>query len=135
LSTTVLLTAEEAAAKLGVSRDFIYSHLDELPHKRLGDGPKAPIRIDAADLDAWGATKTAKVSGPLDAYREERRGLVNKISALRALPQTRKLVEPAHSNLVPGGMWVSDRTVADLTAEAEFNLLEIDRQIAQLEAA
>jgi hypothetical protein len=48
---TRLLTADEVATRLGVDRDYVYAHADELGAKRLGDGPRARLRFDPADLD------------------------------------------------------------------------------------
>jgi excisionase family DNA binding protein len=48
-----LLTVEQAAQLLSVSKWWVYTHQDELPVIRLGTGPKSPIRVDRAELDAW----------------------------------------------------------------------------------
>jgi excisionase family DNA binding protein len=48
-----LLTVEQAARILGVSKWWIYTHQDELPIIRLGTSSKSPIRVARADLDAW----------------------------------------------------------------------------------
>lgn len=45
-----LIDAEEAARRLGVSRDYVYSHADELGAVRLGDGPRARLRFDPSQL-------------------------------------------------------------------------------------
>jgi hypothetical protein len=41
-----LVSAAEAARRLGVSRDFLYRHADDLGAVRLGTGPKARLRFD-----------------------------------------------------------------------------------------
>lgn len=41
-----LVDAAELAAVLGVSRDTVYAHADELGAIRLGDGPRAPLRFE-----------------------------------------------------------------------------------------
>ena len=41
-----LLSASELAGRLGVSREYVYEHTDELGVIRIGDGPKAHLRFD-----------------------------------------------------------------------------------------
>ena len=50
-----LLTVDEAAAKLRVSRWSISRRVasGEIPALRVGSGPRAPIRIDEHELQAW----------------------------------------------------------------------------------
>jgi excisionase family DNA binding protein len=45
----------EAARCLGVSPRWIYKRAasGELPAIRLGDGPRAPLRVDPRDLQQW----------------------------------------------------------------------------------
>lgn len=43
-----LVTATELAELLGVHRSYIYEHADDLGAVRLGDGPRARLRFDAA---------------------------------------------------------------------------------------
>jgi len=57
-----LLTASEAAERLGVDRDFIYRHADELGAVRLGNGPRARLRFPEDALDAWTARDARKGS-------------------------------------------------------------------------
>ncbi|MGI9019196.1 MAG: helix-turn-helix domain-containing protein [Solirubrobacterales bacterium] len=49
-----LLTADEVARQLRVHPSWVYRHIasGELPALRLGD-ERSPLRIDAADLDAY----------------------------------------------------------------------------------
>jgi Helix-turn-helix domain len=47
------LTPEQVARVLGVSRSWVYQHQADLPVTRLGDGPRAPIRVDVEDLRVW----------------------------------------------------------------------------------
>lgn len=44
--TPPLVDAATLARLLGVGRDFVYSHADELGALRLGSGPKARLRFD-----------------------------------------------------------------------------------------
>jgi hypothetical protein len=43
-----LVSASEIARRTGFSRDWVYSHVDELGGVRVGDGQKPPIRFDPA---------------------------------------------------------------------------------------
>ena len=45
-----LIDAAEVARKLGVSRDYVYSHADEFGVIRLGKGPKPRLRFDPVIL-------------------------------------------------------------------------------------
>jgi hypothetical protein len=36
-----------------VTPGFVYAHAGELGAHRLGDGPRARLRFDLADVDAW----------------------------------------------------------------------------------
>lgn len=45
---TPLVDAATLATELGVSRDWVYEHSDELGVLRLGNGPKARLRFDVA---------------------------------------------------------------------------------------
>jgi len=49
-----LWSVPEAARHLGVSRSFVYRHLEEIPHIRVGD---RTTRFRPADLDAWLSTR------------------------------------------------------------------------------
>jgi hypothetical protein len=44
-----LLDAGELAGRLGVSREWVYEHANELGAVRLGDGPRARLRFDPND--------------------------------------------------------------------------------------
>lgn len=41
-----LMTAEQVADHLGVSRSWVYEHAQDLGAIKLGPGPKAPLRFD-----------------------------------------------------------------------------------------
>lgn len=51
----VLLDPKEVARRLGVSRDYVYEHCDELGVIRLGDGPRARLRFDPRRVAAYEA--------------------------------------------------------------------------------
>jgi excisionase family DNA binding protein len=48
-----LLTVEQVAELLAVTPAWVYMHQRELPVVRLGDGPKAAIRVSREDLGQW----------------------------------------------------------------------------------
>ena len=41
-----LVDAATLATALGVSRDFVYAHANELGGERIGSGPRGPLRFD-----------------------------------------------------------------------------------------
>jgi hypothetical protein len=45
---TPLMSATDAATRLGVGRAWVYRHASALGGKRLGDGPRARLRFDPA---------------------------------------------------------------------------------------
>jgi hypothetical protein len=60
---TDLLDAASVAATLGVSRDYVYAHWQELGGKRLGSGPRGRLRFDLdRALAAWTPCSTRKES-------------------------------------------------------------------------
>lgn len=50
---TELLTVEQVARALNVSKGFVYSHAQELGGYALNDAPNAPLRFSAPAIDAW----------------------------------------------------------------------------------
>lgn len=46
-----LVTAQELAVYLDVSPDWVYGNADLLRARRLGTGPRAPLRFSIADAD------------------------------------------------------------------------------------
>ena len=48
-----LLTADEVAAYLAVDVDFVYDHAGEPGAIRLGDGPRARLRLRVERVDEW----------------------------------------------------------------------------------
>jgi hypothetical protein len=49
---TALVDAASVAEHLGVSRDYVYEHADDLGARRLGSGPRARLRFDLAEVDS-----------------------------------------------------------------------------------
>jgi hypothetical protein len=68
----VLLDPKEVARRLGVSRDFVYEHSEELGAVRLGDGPRARLRFDSRRVAAFEAAGPA-APPPRRAPRPPRR--------------------------------------------------------------
>lgn len=60
--TRRLLTADQLAERLGCDRRYVYrlTYERRIPFHKLGSGPKAPVRFDEADVDAF-----------IEAYRVE----------------------------------------------------------------
>lgn len=50
-TATRWLTAEQVAARLGLSRATVYERADELGAVRIGSGPRGRLRFDAAVID------------------------------------------------------------------------------------
>jgi excisionase family DNA binding protein len=50
-----LLSVKETASRLGVSQESVRRRIRDgsIPAVKLGSGPKAPFRIDEAELEAW----------------------------------------------------------------------------------
>lgn len=48
-----LRTVAEVADYLGVKVSFVREHAAEMGAKRLGQGSKAPLRFDLADVEKW----------------------------------------------------------------------------------
>jgi excisionase family DNA binding protein len=52
---TTLLTPQQVAARLGVTRATVYRRIREgvIPAVQLGPEPRSAIRVDARDLERW----------------------------------------------------------------------------------
>jgi hypothetical protein len=58
-----LVDAAAVADTLGVSRDCVYAHADELGGKHIGNGPRGRLRFDLDQaLAAWTSRSTSKES-------------------------------------------------------------------------
>lgn len=71
-----LIDPIEAARRLGVSRDFVYEHREELGVIRLGDGPRARLRFDprrvaAFDIPAAAPPRRVRQRPPRRAQRSD----------------------------------------------------------------
>jgi len=71
VEVTEKLDAAAVAKRLGVSREYVYDHAEELGGERLGSGPKSPWRYDPAKLE--GANSTVPADIPARPTRRRRR--------------------------------------------------------------
>ena len=53
VGSTTWLSAEEVAERLGVSRDFVYAHQEELGAQRLSTGARPRLRFDTRSVDRF----------------------------------------------------------------------------------
>lgn len=60
----MLLTAEQAAKRLGRGRQWVYEHAAEIGAARLGDGPKARLGIPAGAIARYLHEQAAKTATP-----------------------------------------------------------------------
>jgi hypothetical protein len=86
-----LVDAATLARALGVSREFVYRHQRELGARRIGTGPKAPIRFELAGAlrahggDAEPAEAAPSTNRPIRRRADLRVPLLPvRTSALRA---------------------------------------------------
>jgi len=85
-----LVTADELARYLGVSRAFVYQHADDLGAQRLGTGPRARLRFSptvARQVVARKSEPTTTAAPPRRRARADRRP---PGSVLRSRPPTRR---------------------------------------------
>jgi hypothetical protein len=66
--------AAEIARRFSVSRDFVYSHAEELGAVRLGTGPKARLRFDPAGVGDYLKGGAAKPARPIPQRRRSLQG-------------------------------------------------------------
>ena len=57
-----LVSAAEVARELGVGRQWVYEHAEQLGARRLGDGPRARLRFDLETVHAASVCLTSKQS-------------------------------------------------------------------------
>jgi predicted DNA-binding transcriptional regulator AlpA len=71
------LDAQEVARRLGVSREWVYEHADELGGARIGRGPRPRLRFPAPSLNhpADGSSSRAEQKEP-DPVRRRSEGLI-----------------------------------------------------------
>lgn len=56
-AATAWLDAQEVAHRLGVSREWVYEHADELGASRIGTGPRPRLRFPPQILDSRGGKR------------------------------------------------------------------------------
>ncbi len=54
-----LMTADDVAAQIGLSADWVRAHADELGGRRIGTGPRGRWRFPASAVDAWSVRETS----------------------------------------------------------------------------
>jgi hypothetical protein len=57
-----LVSAAEVARELGVGRQWVYEHAEQLGARRLGDGPRARLRFDLETVRAASVCLASKQS-------------------------------------------------------------------------
>jgi hypothetical protein len=76
--TPNLVSAAEAAARIGRSRDFVYDHATDLGAIRLGDGPRPRLAFDPRTLDEWAARDSRVASKPARTSSASRSALPSR---------------------------------------------------------
>ena len=61
--STAWLDAQEVAQRLGVSREWVYEHADELGALRIGSGPRPRLRFPPKILDPRSRTTISAEAG------------------------------------------------------------------------
>lgn len=61
--STAWLDAQEVAQRLGVSREWVYEHADELGALRIGSGPRPRLRFPPQILDPRSRTTISAEAG------------------------------------------------------------------------
>ena len=72
------LDAREVAHRLGVSREWVYEHADELGASRIGTGPRPRLRFPPQILDSRSSRKPAstEAAGQPTKRRSKPNGLI-----------------------------------------------------------
>lgn len=72
------IDATEVARRLGVSRDYVYRHAEELGAVRIGTGPKGRWRFDPVKVEQW-------LVGSRESESEHRRQPVRPVRRRRTV--------------------------------------------------
>jgi predicted DNA-binding transcriptional regulator AlpA len=76
-AATAWLDAQEVAHRLGVSREWVYEHADELGASRIGTGPRPRLRFPPQILDSRGGKrKSAETASEPTKRRSKANGLM-----------------------------------------------------------
>ena len=70
------LDAKEVAERLGVDRDWVYKHADELGASRLGSGPRPRLRFPPDIFDSRRSDVTSKAARQPPEPRSKATGLI-----------------------------------------------------------
>lgn len=92
------LTVKQAAERLGTSAKWVYEHAEELGASRRGNGPKARLRFDPAELDAYVESRRKgpcpPVPSPVGRRREQEPSVellpIGRRRAVRSRPSTKR---------------------------------------------
>jgi hypothetical protein len=89
-----LVDALTVAQAIGVSRDCVYAHAEQLGGHRVGNGPRGRLRFDLGQaLAAWTACSTGRASEPPgsppsagapDVRRHSRKGSARSLLPMKA---------------------------------------------------
>jgi predicted DNA-binding transcriptional regulator AlpA len=75
-SAMTWLDANEVARRLGVSRDWVYEHADELGASRIGSGSRPRLRFPPRVLESRTGRTGPPKAGAEPATRSKPRGLI-----------------------------------------------------------
>ena len=75
-TATAWLDAKEVAERLGVDRDWVYEHADELGASRLGSGPRPRLRFPPDVFDSRRGDATSKAARQPTEPRSKATGLI-----------------------------------------------------------
>ena len=75
-SAMTWLDANEVARRLGVSRDWVYEHADDLGASRIGSGTRPRLRFPPQVLDSRAGRTGPRRAGDEPAKRSKPRGLI-----------------------------------------------------------
>jgi hypothetical protein len=102
-----LFSAAEAAARIGMSRDFVYEHADELGAIRLGEGSRPRLAFDPRRLDEWVSARSGGGRSddrePAPGPARRRRAQPDAGSAVDLLPIARENGRRLTGKNGPGG--------------------------------
>lgn len=70
------LDAQEVARRLGVSREWVYEHADELGASRIGSGPRPRLRFPPQILDPRPHSQASAADGEAAKRKPKPTGLI-----------------------------------------------------------